>query len=426
MKPALPLIVTFLAMAIPSSADDIDADVFKARRQALMESLDGGVAVMFGASGADGVVKGGFVQESSFYYLTGVSEAGAALVLAPGERRFKEVLYLQPRNPEVEDWEGRRQPLGDALEATTGFETVLRSPVLPVQLTRMLQRSRKAVFLGPVVSANANIPRALKLLRDAQARVPGSALENMADLIPEMRRIKDDSEIAQIQKAVDITGKGIVTAMRSIEPGMMEFQLQSILEHVYEMEGAQFLGFSTILAGGPNATVLHYGKNDQLIGENGLVLIDTGAAWQHYSADVTRTFPINGTFTPREKELYELVLKAADAAIDNVRIGADHYTDLQLVAESVLEEAGYAEYFIHRIGHFLGLDVHDAGDYALPLEEGVVLTIEPGIYIPEEGIGIRIEDVVLVTRDGPELLSRHIPRTVQEIENVMQLGDETN
>jgi Xaa-Pro aminopeptidase len=296
----------------------------------------------------------------------------------------------------------------------------MRITRLPSQLTNMLQRSKKAVFLGPVVSANADIPKALSLLRDAQARVPGSSLENMAHLIPDMRRIKDQQEVAQIQKAVDITGKGIVAAMKAVEPGMLEFQLQSLLEHVYEMEGAQFLGFSTIMAAGPNATVLHYGKNDMPIGEDGLVLIDTGAAWEHYSADISRTFPVNGEFSPRERELYELVLKASDAAIENVRVGADHYNDLHLVAERVLEEAGYAEYFIHGIGHFVGLDVHDSGDYALPLEEGVVLTIEPGIYIPDEGIGIRIEDVVLVTKDGPVVLSRHIPRTVQEIEDAMR------
>lgn len=401
-------------------AGETDPGIFKARREALMETFDGGVAVLFGASASGAVVEGGFVQDSDFYYLTGISEPGAALILAPGEYRYKEILYLQPRDPEVENWEGRREPLGDALEESTGFEEVARTNRLPRHLTAMLQRSKKAVFLGPVVSASAELPAALRLLRDAQARVPGSSLENMADAIAAMRRIKDAREIAQIQKAVDITGKGIVAAMQAVEPGMFEFQLQSVAEHVYEMEGAQFLGFSTILAAGPNATVLHYGTNNQPIGSDGLVLVDTGAAWQHYTADISRTFPVSGTFSPRERELYELVLKAADTAIANVRVGADHYRDLHLVAKGVLEDAGYGEYFIHGVGHFVGLDVHDAGNYDLPLEEGVVLTIEPGIYIPEEGIGVRIEDVVLVTRDGPVVLSRHIPRTVQEIEDAMR------
>ena len=400
-------------------AETLDTDIFKERRAKVMEALDGGVAILYGATESSGIVKGGFIQDSSFYYLTGVSEPGAVLVLAPGEHRYKETLYLRPRDPEIEDWDGRRDPLGDALNEKLGFERVTRTTRLPRELTGMLQRSGKAVFLGPVVSATAPLPQELQILRDAQARVPGSTLENMAELLPEMRRIKDEAEIGLIRKAVDITGKGIRAAMRAVEPGMMEFQLQSVLESTYQMEGAQFLGFSTILAAGPNATVLHYGSNDQPIAESGLVLVDTGAAWQHYTADISRTFPVSGKFSPREKELYELVLKAADTAIANVRPGADHNTDLHEVAKGVLDEAGYGEYFIHGVGHFVGLDVHDAGDYAKPLEEGVVLTIEPGIYIPEEGIGIRIEDVVLVTKDGAELLSRDIPRTVEAIEAAM-------
>ena len=402
---------------VPAEASD--ADVFKARRAALMEKLDGGVAVLYGANDASGIVKGGFVQESSFYYLTGISEPGAALILAPGERRHKETLYLRPRDPEIENWDGRREPLGDALNEALGFERVARTNRLPSELTAMLQRSKKAVFLGPIVSAAADIPDALSILRDAQSRVPGTSLTNMADLIPEMRRIKDAQEVEKIQKAIDVTGKGILAAMKAVEPGQFEFQLQSVVEHAYEMEGAQFLGFSTILAWGPNTTVLHYGSNDQQIQDTGLVLIDTGAAWEHYSADVTRTIPVSGTFSAREKELYELVLKASNAAIQKVKPGADYYNDVHMTAKKVLDDAGYGQYFIHGTGHFLGLDVHDAGDYDLPLKAGVVITVEPGIYIPEEGIGIRIEDDILVTRDGPVLLSKDIPRTVEDIERTM-------
>jgi Xaa-Pro aminopeptidase len=415
----LSLAAAGLLVSAAVAAEGIGVDVFKSRRAELMGSLDGGVAVLYGRGASGGVVKRGFIQESSFYYLTGISEPGAVLVLAPGEQRYRETLYLEPRNPEVENWDGRREPLGDALNEATGFDRVARTTALPGELTAMLQRSRKAVFLGPVVSATADIPPALKLLRDALSRVPGSELVNSADLIPEMRRIKEEREVELIRKAVDITGKGIVAAMQAVEPGMFEFQLQSVVEHMYEMEGAQFLGFSTILASGPNTTVLHYGENDEPIPDSGLVLVDTGAAWQHYSADVSRTFPVSGRFSPRERELYELVLKAQNAAIDKVRVGANYYDDVHLTAKGVLEDAGYGEYFIHGAGHFLGLDVHDAGNYDLPLEAGVVITVEPGVYIPEEGIGIRIEDDILVTEDGPVILSRHIPRTVEEIEAAM-------
>ena len=325
-KQILRLVVASLLFSGVVQADD--ADVFKARRQAVMEAMDGGVAVLYGGGGTGGIVHEGFVQESSFYYLTGVSEPGAALILAPGDHRFNEILFLQRRDVEDEDWNGRRDPLGDELNEKLGFERVVRINALPRTLTAMLQRDQKAVFLGPIVGAESDIPKSLKILRDAQARVPGATLVNMADLIPEMRRVKDDGEIALIQQAVDITGKGIVAAMRAVEPGMMEFQLQSVVEHTYEMEGAQFLGFSTIMASGPNTTVLHYGQNDQPIAESGLVLVDTSAAVEHYTADVTRTFPISGSFSPRERELYELVLKAADAAIAEVKVGAVYYDDI--------------------------------------------------------------------------------------------------
>jgi Xaa-Pro aminopeptidase len=411
--------ILVVSLSFTCTAYAQDAETFKARRQAVMEAMGGGVAVLYGAGGSSDVVRAGYIQESNFYYLTGVSEPGAALILAPGDFRYNEILFLQRRDVEDEDWNGRREPLGDALNDALGFEEVTRINRLPGSLTNMLQKYRQAVFLGPIVGADSELPRELKILRDAQARVPGTTLENMAGLIAEMRRVKDDWEVEQIQRAVDITGKGILAAMKSVEPGMMEFQLQSILEHAYELEGAQFRGFSTILAGGANATVLHYGANDQQINDGGLVLIDTGAAWKHYTADITRTFPVNGTFSERERELYELVLKASDAAIARVRVGADHENDIQMTAQNIIDEAGYGEYFIHGIGHFVGLDVHDVGDYRRPLKEGVVLTVEPGIYIPEEGIGIRIEDVVLVTRDGPVVLSRHIPRTIEEIEAAM-------
>ena len=414
------LLILGISPTLAAETPSIDVDVFKARRAALMEKLDGRVAVIYGAKAqAGGVTESLFIQESNFYYLTGVSEPGAALLIAPEAKQYKEILYLQPRNPDVENWNGRREGLGYALEAATGFPEVRRIGRVGSDLTGFMQSSRKAAFLGPIVSATSPVPPALAMLQAGQSRVPGTSLANMADLIPEMRRIKDDYEIERIQKAVDITGKGLIAAMQSVRPGLQEFQLQSIVDHSYEMEGAQFLGFSTILAWGPNTTVLHYTKNDQVIQDSGLVLIDTGAAWEHYSADVTRTIPVNGRFSDREKELYELVLKASNAAIDKVRVGADNFNDVHMTAKTILDDAGYGEYFIHGTGHFLGLDVHDAGNYDLPLKAGVVVTVEPGIYIPEEGIGIRIEDVILVTKKGPVVLSRHIPRTVAEIESAM-------
>lgn len=420
MKSLFRIVTSCLLAAAAMQVSASDQSVFEARRAALMDMLDGRVAVLYGAKAqTGGIVEELFIQEPNFYYLTGISEPGAALILAPGEKRYQQILYLQPRDPDIENWNGRRPPLGSALEKATGFPKVRRTDRLASELTAIMQRSKRAAFLGPIVSATSDKPPALTILQDAMARVPGTNLENMADLIPEMRRVKDDWEIERIQKAVNVTGKGLLAAMQSVRPGLQEFQLQSIVDHAYEMEGAQFLGFSTILAWGPNTTVLHYTKNDQVIKDTGLVLIDTGAAWEHYSADVTRTIPVSGKFSKREKEIYELVLKAADAAIEQVQVGAYNYSDVNLTAKRILEEAGYGEYVLHEAGHFLGLEVHDAGNYDLPFKEGVIVTVEPGIYIPEEDIGIRIEDVVLVTKDGPKVLSRHIPRTIKEIEAAM-------
>jgi Xaa-Pro aminopeptidase len=258
--------VLSFSLAGAAEAAAVDPQIFKERRQALMEMLDGRVAVLYGASHQNsGVVEELFIQESSFYYLTGVSEPGAALILAPDENQYKEILYLQPRDPDVENWNGRRAPLGYALEEATGFPEVRRIGRLGLDLTDIMQRSRKAAFLGPIVGATSVKPQALVVLQEGQSRVPGTSLENLADLIPEMRRVKNAYEIERIQKAVDVTGKGLVAAMQAVQPGLQEFQLQSIVDHTYEREGAHFLGFSTILAWGPNTTVLHFTKNDQVI-----------------------------------------------------------------------------------------------------------------------------------------------------------------
>jgi Xaa-Pro aminopeptidase len=413
------LFLSFLLLPSLAAAAEVSPEVFAERRARVMEELDGGVAVLYGDTGSEPLI-----QDSDFYYLTGVSESGAALILAPGESRYREILYLRPRNPEVEDWEGRRAGLGDSLEGAWGFEEIRRTNRLGRDLTRMLDRSRKAVFLGPIVSTNSPVPESLEMLRKAQSRVPGSSLENRADLIASLRRVKSDLEIELLQRAIDITGEGIKAIMRQAEPGLTEYQVQSILDHTYRMHGAQWLGFPSILAHGDNATVLHYTHNTAAIQPSGLILVDTGAAYEHYSADVSRTFPVSGTFTERERELYELVLRAQEAAIEKVRVGNVYYEDIHLTAKGVLDEAGYGKYFLHSTGHFLGLDVHDVGDYDQPLEPGVVITVEPGIYLPDEGIGIRIEDDVLVTEDGPVVLSRHIPRTVEEIEAWMAGEDD--
>jgi Xaa-Pro aminopeptidase len=223
-----------------------------------------------------------------------------------------------------------------------------------------------------------------------------------------------------IQRAADITAQGFDAILKTLEPGMNEFEVQETIEHAYRTAGARALAFPSIAGSGVNSTVLHYRANTKTIEEGDLVCIDSGAKWQGYSADVTRTLPANGKFTKRQREVYEVVLKAQLAAIKAVKPGARN-SQIDAAAREVINKAGFGDYFIHGIGHHLGLDTHDAtplGDQ--PLKIGAVMTIEPGIYIPQERIGVRIEDDVLVTRGGCEVMTRAIPKTIAEIERAMR------
>jgi Xaa-Pro aminopeptidase len=246
------------------------------------------------------------------------------------------------------------------------------------------------------------------------------AIEDRSDVIAQLRSVKSKAEVAALQHAIDITAHGFTTAMRGLQPGMNEFDLQELIEHAYRTHGARQLSFPTIAGAGVNSTVLHYRANDQPIGKDDMVCIDSGAKWLGYSADVTRTLPAGGTFSKRQREVYEIVLKSQVAAIKAVRPGA-RMSHVDAAARNVITAAALGDYFIHGIGHHLGLDTHDItplGDQ--PLKPGCIVTIEPGVYIPSEKIGVRIEDDVLVTPTGRSVLSAKIPKSVREIEKLMK------
>ena len=252
-----------------------------------------------------------------------------------------------------------------------------------------------------------------------RTRYPQFQIRDLTGIIDGMRAVKSPAEVALIKRASELAGHGIMEAMRSAQAGAWEYQLDAAARYVFFAGGAQGEGYRSITGTGSNAYFGHYHRNDSQLAAGELVLMDYAPDYRYYTSDVARVFPVDGKFSEREKELYELVLKASDAAIEKVRVGANNHTDVHLTAKQILDDAGYGEYFIHGTGHFVGLEVHDAGNYDAPFKAGVVVTVEPGIYIPEEGIGIRIEDVVLVTEDGPVVLSRNIPRTVEDIETVM-------
>jgi Xaa-Pro aminopeptidase len=269
----------------------------------------------------------------------------------------------------------------------------------------------------PLAQWNSPVSADLAILRAQAERVPGTQVQDRSDLLLRMRAAKSAAEIACIREAGRITATGFAAAMRSMRAGMNEFDLQECVEHAYRTNGARELAFRTIAGGGFNATVLHYHANDRPLVDGELVVLDSGAKHAGYSADVTRTLPVSGRFTARQRELYDTVLRAQAAAIAAVRPGAT-LAQVDAAGRKVIADAGLGDAFIHGMGHHLGLETHDASPDA-PLEVGAVITIEPGVYLPKESIGIRIEDDVAVTEGGHEVLTPSIPRTADEVERAM-------
>ncbi len=402
-----------------NAAPTITHEEFRARRERLLQELGCAVAIV-PAGEADPSLHHPWKPHAHFEYLTGiVDEPGAMLLLDPSNpvAAKRAVLLLRPLNPEVEKWDGFRDELGAALRARTGFDTVMRTGMLGRLLLEGTRRSRTLACMMPLAQWNAPVSADLAILRAQAERVPGTQVQDRSDLLLRMRAAKSAAEIACIREAGRITATGFAAAMRSMRAGMNEFDLQECVEHAYRTNGARELAFRTIAGGGFNATVLHYHANDRPLVDGELVVLDSGAKHAGYSADVTRTLPVSGRFTARQRELYDTVLRAQAAAIAAVRPGAT-LAQVDAAGRKVIADAGLGDAFIHGMGHHLGLETHDASPDA-PLEVGAVITIEPGIYLPKESIGIRIEDDVAVNEGGHEVLTPSIPRTADEVERAM-------
>lgn len=411
------LLIYGLTFFLTAPAWALSKETFKQRRAKVLELLGDGVAVLYGKSGGG---DGDFRQDNNFYYLTGVEEPGAILLLAPKERTRREVLLLPTRNPEEERWTGERPSLGKKLEDSLGFEYVQRTTGLGGIINSYLQHTKILSYISPPAAYSSPVPPDLSLYRDVSSRVPETSIKNFSTLLPSLRVIKSAEEIAAIQKAIDITGAGFRAACQKVKPGMKEEDVQDVIESTFKAEGARRLAFPSIVATGHNTTTLHYTRNDAVVKDGDLFLMDIGAEYDHYAADVSRTIPVSGKFTPEQRKIYDIVLKAQKAAIAKVKPGAFIRDDVHNTARKVIEEAGYGDYFIHSTSHFLGMDVHDVGDYSLPLQPGMVITVEPGIYLPDQDIGVRIEDDVLVTENGCKVLTQGIPREVEEIERLLR------
>jgi Xaa-Pro aminopeptidase len=394
--------------------DPFPPEVFRARRQRLMKKLGSGIAVIFAADQS-----GRGELNADFLYLTGLyDEPGAILLLAPAQRAIHEYLFLAPRDPDQERWTGDRLPLGRALEQRTGLQRVRRTSSFGWALTEILPQVAELHFLGPLVSPEANVPKVLELYAKLVTRSPGLKIINNAHQLPRMRTVKDSSEIEAVRTAVEVTMQGLFIAMKSARAGMTEAELKDQIEAGLRRGGAQATAFPTIVGSGHNGAILHHKTSNRQLHEGELVLCDIGATVNRYSADLTRTFPVSGTFLASQKNLYEVVLNAQTAVRINLRAGVFH-DELQGVADLVIAEAGYPDKFTHTIGHFIGLNVHDVGNYYEALPAGSILTVEPGLYLRESGIGIRIEDNFIVKEGGYDCISMALPVSPDEIEQTM-------
>jgi Xaa-Pro aminopeptidase len=394
---------------------------YASRRLQVSKALKNAAGLVFAGDRAASH-EGGWKPHPHFAYVTGITdEAGAVLLLDPSHptKARREILFLLPRDPEREQWEGLRKPLGAVLRKQTGIPTMLRSRSVPFVLADVATHCKQFATLMPTAMISQPVSSDLEMWKKAAERIPSCEICDMSHVIPSLRRVKSSAEIEIIQEAVDITAHGFADAMAFVQDGVNEFKVQATLEHGYAMAGGRGSAFPAIVGGGINSTVLHYESNDQDLVDGDLVCIDSGAFHKGYGADISRTIPVSGTFSKRQKEIYEIVLCAEEAAIAAVKPGVT-FAELDAIARAIIIKAGFGDFFIHGIGHHLGLETHDDCGPDAPLVKGSVITIEPGIYLPDEAIGIRIEDDILVTAKGRKNLSAAIPKTVAAIQKAMR------
>lgn len=372
-----------------------------------------------------------FEANHHFFYLTGLRRENMALVLSRSASEDKKILFIEEAVPSMERWTGKRVTKDEAKEIS-GIADVRYIDSLPSALGRMMAREQvvSAYFDGyrnAMTDADSyNMAKA----KAFAAAYPMVALKNAHPMLAQMRMVKDETEIACIREAIAVTDKGLRRILSTLEPGQMEYQAQAEFEYAIRWHGAEGTSFATIAGSGLNGCMLHYETNHCRMEENQLLLLDLGAKVKGYCADITRTYPVNGRYTPRQKQIYDIVLAANQRVAQEARPGLT-LKQLNEICKQVLAEGLMAigkidsadqigTYYMHGVSHHLGLDTHDAiaHDEVL-LAPGMVITNEPGLYIDEEEIGIRIEDDLLITQEGCEVLSRDIPRTTDEIEALM-------
>ncbi|MFC1714124.1 aminopeptidase P N-terminal domain-containing protein [Candidatus Poribacteria bacterium] len=424
--------------------------VYRSRRKAFASKIDNGTAILASAPTCEHRYR----QDSNFFYLTGFKEPESICVIAPDHPEHKFVLFVRPRDRDQEIWFGKRAGVEGA-KSDYGADAAYPLDELDKELPKYFEKVEKIYYtLGSSENIDAKVLGLLKRFRGERykASVGPVSIVDPAEIVRNMRAIKDDHELKLMRKAADISAEAHIAAMKAIKPGMYEYEVQAAIEYTFLKNGAAGPAYSTIAGAGDNATCLHYDVNDCMIEDGDLILVDAGADYEHYTGDITRTFPANGKFSDVQRELYSIVLDAQMAAIEAIKPGAkmDEYHEkaVQVIVDGlmglgllkgerdkIIEDKEFRKFYMHNTGHWLGLDTHDVGrrkmedDSVRPFEPGMVVTVEPGIYIAEDidevdekyrGIGIRIEDDVLVTADGREVLTEKTPKTIEDIETLMK------
>lgn len=433
----------------------ISQNTFAQRRRDLMAKMSANsVAIIPSALAVsrNSDVEYPFRQDSDFYYLTGFDEPDSVLVLVPGREAGEVILFCRDRDPEMEIWNGYRAGPEGACNQY-GADQAWPISDIDARMQSLMQGCQRLYYsIGTNEKLDQQVRGWLNGIR-AQARQGAVAPGEMVMLdhmLHEMRLIKGKQEIKLMREAGRISADAHVRAMQSCKPGLTEYQLEAEITHHFAINGCRQPAYSSIVGGGDNACVLHYIENWDELKDGDLVLIDAGCELDYYAGDITRTFPVNGVFSAQQKALYEVVLKAQLVCIEGIRPGVIwndiHDLSVEVLVQGLvdlgllqgepaelIESGEYKRFYMHRVGHWLGMDVHDVGDYKIagewrPLEPGMVMTVEPGLYIaPHDetvdecwrGIGIRIEDDVLITDQGYEVLSAGAPKTVDEIEQLM-------
>ena len=419
-------------------------EVYAAQRAKIAAQVDGPV-ILWGFTGREESSQSYiFTQEDNFYYLTGHNEEGAGLIILPapkdGQRDTREgawdgpreMLFLPAKEAQKEKWNGVRMAPTDAdISARTGFAAVRSFGEMRAAVEKLAKAHPSNFYtILPYEKENGGYPHERAVVDWLQMAVPQIKLKDMRSTVEALRTIKSPGEIAFLRKAIDLSLDSHLAAMKMMRPGLWEYQVAAKMVEVHGMGGSEAEGYAPIVGAGFNSTVLHYDKLSRKIEDGDIVVLDVGAQYSGYSADITRTLPANGKFTARQREIYEIVLGAQNAAMAALKPGMNlcksgdksvYKISLDYINSHGRDLHGnkLGPYYIHGVGHHIGLDVHDPGAYCKPLEPGMVVTMEPGIYIPEENLGVRIEDDVLITGSGYELLSQRLPRDPAEIEKVM-------